>query len=429
MKKLSKILLAALLTLSLIGCSSNKGSTSSNDSEKINITFWGHQNGPWNNAYKAVAAEFEAANPEYKISFEFFPYDTFESKVQTSLISKTGGADIYELWGGWGVDFAPTGALAKIPSELAASIEGEVYEPTIGALMHEGELYGLPLEFNIEVGGMLVNNAILEEQGASIPTTWDELVETASSASKFENGIYTLKGFDFVNWDSVPYIFTSMILSKGGNYLTEDGKVTFANPIAEEAFTELVSLIQDKKVTDLEGLVGGGELEGYQQLYAGKALFVPRGPWAISEGVESFGLTLGEDFDYVALPFYGSEKAFAAETGWSMAVNGNSKVQEGAFKFLEFIFQDEQLLKLNIACTQIPAKKSVATNPELIEQMPYAKVLVDNLDNAQFIGHFNTDIFKEGINNKFVEVNQGQYTDIPTALQDLENELNASLFK
>ncbi|MPN37382.1 hypothetical protein SDC9_184899 [bioreactor metagenome] len=61
--------------------------------------------------------------------------------------------------------------------------------------------------------------------------------------------------------------------------------------------------------------------------------------------------------------------------------------------------------------------------------MPYAEVLVGILDNAQFIGHFNTDIFKEGINNKFVEYNQGQYTDVKTALTDLETELNEKLFK
>ncbi len=429
MKKLAKILLAAILSLSLFGCSSNGGGSGNSDSGKTVITFWGHQNEPWNNAYKAAAAEFETLNPEYKINFEFFPYDAFESKVQTSLISKTGGADIYELWGGWAVDFAPTGALAKIPDELAKTIEDEVYEPTVGALMYDGNLYGLPLEFNIEVGGMLVNNTLLEAQGAKVPTTWDELVTTAASASKVENDIFQIKGFDFVNWDSVPYIFTSMILSKGGNYLTEDGKITLSNPIAEEAFAELVSMVQDSKVTDLEGLVGGGELEGYQQLYAGKALFVPRGPWTISEGEESFGLVLGEDFDYVALPFYGDQKAFAAETGWSMAVNENSQVKDGAFKFLEFLFQDEQLLKLNIACTQIPAKKTVATNPELIVEMPYAEVLVGILDNAQFIGHFNTDIFKETINNKFVEYNQGQYTDVKTALTDLETELNEKLFK
>lgn len=429
MKKIMKVLLASLIAFSLFGCSGGSDNGGGNSDGKTVITFWGHQNEPWNNAYKQAAQEFEALNPEYKINFEFFPYDAFESKVQTSLISKTGGADLYELWGGWAVDFAPTGALAQIPDELASKIEGEVYEPTIGALMYDGNLYGLPLEFNIEVGGMLVNNTLLEAQAATVPTTWDELVATSSQAAVIENDMFQVKGFDFVNWDSVPYIFTSMILSKGGNYLTEDGKITFTNEIAEEAFTELVTMVQEDKVTNLEGLTGGGELEGYQQLYAGKALFVPRGPWTISEGVESFGLVFGEDFDYVSLPFYGETPAFASETGWSMAVNENSTVKEGAFKFIEFLFQDEQLLKLNVACTQIPAKKSVATNPALLEQMPYASVLVDILDNAQFIGLFNTDAFKEAINNKFVEYNQGQYTDVKTALQDLENQLNESLFK
>lgn len=37
----------------------------------------------------------------FRIKLETFPYDEFESKVQTALIDGEGGADIYELWGGW----------------------------------------------------------------------------------------------------------------------------------------------------------------------------------------------------------------------------------------------------------------------------------------------------------------------------------------
>ena len=51
---------------------------------------------------------------------------------------------------------------------------------------------------------------------------------------------------------------------------------------------------------------------------------VPRGPWVISEGVESFGMELGTDFDYVEMPWYTDDHKFASETGWSLAVSADS---------------------------------------------------------------------------------------------------------
>ena len=105
MKKLVCCGLSALLSATMFGCSSSSGGS---DGDKVELTFWGHQNEPWAASYQEIAREFEEKNPDIHINFEFFPYDQFESKVQTSLISKEGGADIYELWGGWGLDFAST---------------------------------------------------------------------------------------------------------------------------------------------------------------------------------------------------------------------------------------------------------------------------------------------------------------------------------
>ena len=425
MKKLIVLIISLFMLTSLVGCSG--GDT--NETETIKLTFWGHQNEAWNESYRAIGASFMADNPGIEITFEFFPYDQFESKVQTSLISKEGGADMYEMWGGWGVDFASTGALAAMPDAMAADVIDHVYPSTIGALMFEGKLYGLPLEFNIENGGMLVNTQILKDNNVSVPTTWNELVSAGMKMTKVEGGIMTQKGFDFVNWDSVPYLFLSMILSQGGEYMDANGKFTLQTPEAKAALQELHDLVVVDKVTDLEGLVGGGDLEGFQQLFAGRNGIVPRGPWVISEGVVSFGLELGVDFDYVAMPWFGEKVAFAAETGWALSVNGNSAQQEAAYKFLEYFYQDEQLLAHNVAAAQIPAKISVAQDPELLTLMPFAAPLVGILDDAQFIGYFNTDQFKEAVNNTFVDLVMGTIPSVDEALASLEEHLNTNVAK
>lgn len=420
MKKLLSCGLSALMCMTMFGCSSSN----TKKSDQIELTFWGHQNEAWAASYEAIAKEFEEKNPGIHINFEFFPYDQFQSKVQTSLISNEGGADIYELWGGWGLDFANTGALAELPEDLTTSIRNDVYPSTIGSLEYDGKLFGLPLEFNIENGAMLVNDTLMKDSNLKIPTTWEELRETARKATKKDGTTFTVKGFDFINWDSVPYLFLSMILSNDGTYQNVDGTFNVQTPEAKAALQELYDMVKVDGVTNMEGLDGGGDMEGYQQLFAGRVAMVPRGPWTISEGETSFGLKYGVDFEYVSMPWFGDKAAFAAETGWSLAVNEDSKEKEAAFKFLEYFFQDDVLMRNNIACTQIPPKKSIASDPAYLEKMPYAAPLLDILENSQFIGYFNTDLFKEKVNQTFQKLVNGDIPDVDSALVELEKQLN-----
>ena len=82
--KINKFL-GGVLSLSLLLSACGTSSSDSN-SDVTELTFWGHQNVPWNDSYEKIAKEFESENPDIKINFEFFPYDQFESKVQTSLM-------------------------------------------------------------------------------------------------------------------------------------------------------------------------------------------------------------------------------------------------------------------------------------------------------------------------------------------------------
>lgn len=424
MKKIFSLLVILLVGALLVSCSTpSNNDTPQGDDDQVTITFWSHQNPSWNKSYEEVIAKFEDANPNIKVEYENFPYDDFESKVQTSLIEGSGGVDVYEIWGGWAIDFAPNGALEEIPEHLAKDVLDDTYDPTTGSLLSDGKLYGLPLEFNIESGAMIVNKKIMEEKGIELPTTWAELVQAGKDGTEMDGANFKIKGFDFVNWDSIPYMLMSMILSQGGQYLNEDSSVNFDTPEAKKAFQALVDLVLVDKMTDLEGLVGGGDLEGYQALYADRVMMVPRGPWALSEGTDVFELEYTVDFDYVEMPFYASEKKFASETGWALAVSANSKQKEAAMKFLEFFYQDEILLEHNIRSTQIPPKKSVAHDPALEEAMPYVKILVPLLDNAQFIGHFNTDILKENVNLVFENYINGEYESVDEAMKDLNVKL------
>ena len=232
-KRIVSLILCGLMVFSAAGCSG--GGENKAGKDDVTLTMWTHINEPWNAAYKDAIKEFESENEGVRIKLETFPYDEFESKVQTALIDGEGGADIYELWGGWALDFTPYGTLMELPEEMAEKVREENYEPTYGALEYEDKMYGIPLEYNIEYGGMLVNDTLLKAKGLTVPKTWEELRKTAIEGTEHDGNIFQCKGFDFVNWDSVPYYFLAFILQQDADYMTADGKFDVTTDAAKTA--------------------------------------------------------------------------------------------------------------------------------------------------------------------------------------------------
>jgi len=437
-KMFSIILIMTVLLGVLSGCAGKSGndsgksvdtSSGSGKNEKIEIKYWAHQNEGWNKSHRELAEKFMKANPNITILTEFFPYDDFESKVQTSLMSKSGGADIYELWGGWGVDFSPTGALAKVPDKFVEEFKKDYFAPTLGSFEHDGAYYGVPLEFNIEAGGLLVNKKLFDEKGLSYPKTWDDMLKIADQTSESDGAVMIMRGFDFVTYDNVMYTWLAMLMSKGASYYNDDGTFNFTSPEAVDAMTQLVSYVVDKKYTNLDALTGGGGGEGHYFLYEDQAMMVARGPWVISEGVEMYGLEQGVDFDYIEMPWYGDKKAFAAETGWGLVVAESSQHKDEAWKFIEFIMEPENLVPHLQICGMLPPRQSIIDNTDYKERMPHVLPLLDILKNGQYIGHFNTDILKEAVNNLFVELcTTNTYPTVKDGLAAMEEKLNSEVF-
>jgi len=420
------VILALVLVVACVlpfasGCSKSEDKAS--EDGKTTLTFWTHIDNVWNEQQDKIIAEFEAANPDIVIKKEAFPYDDFEAKTQTSLINKEGGADIYSLWGGWAVDYASTGVFSPVPHDFIAEIKDDSYEPVLGAFEYEGEYYGVPLEFNNEYGGMLVATPKFKELGLEYPQTWDEMVKIAKDVTVPKGNSFEFRGFDFPAWDALTYTWTSMILSSGGQYMDGD-QFNFETPLGIETMQKLVDYITVDKLTDLDGITNAEEQEPYQKFFLGEAMMVPRGPWVVPEGSDEFGLTYGEDFEFVSMPFYGPEKRFAAETGWGLAVNAATKNEEAAWRFVEFWSEKERLLDYNIACAMIPPYKSLAHDPKFVEAIPYMAPIVDILDGSQFIGYFNTDILKEKVCDMFVDIVDNG-TDVKAAIHDLDADLNS----
>jgi ABC-type glycerol-3-phosphate transport system substrate-binding protein len=377
---------------------------------------------------------FEAANPDIKVEYTIFPYDEFEAKIQTGLIAGDVGADVYEVWGGWMLDFVDAGALCETPEEFVEVLREDAFAPVLGTLQKGGKIFGAPLEFNNEYGGLLVNKTLFEESGVEYPTTWAEVIDIAKQVAVQNGEVMDMRGLEFAHRDGLITNYLSMILQKGGSYMDADGKLNFNTPEAAEAMAELVSYIKDDRVTNLdmtyETMPG---VEGHDLIALDECFMLARGPWVLSECEENYGKQLGVDFYLIHQPPFfpdsGIPQLMVAETGWSLCVPKATQVADAAWRFIEFAYEPENLMRHNISCAQIPPRASIANNPEYLEKMPYMAPLLGLLQDAQFIGPFNTDIVKEDLIQVFgaLAADDGTSASVEEALAKLTSDMDQTL--
>ena len=169
MKRKAAAALALLMTVSMLaGCGSDGGDKGKKSDGKTTLTFWCHQNEPWVKSYEAMAEKFEKEHPEYTVEVQDYPYDVYNDKIQTAITSDTAGPDIIAVWGGMAPNFIGTDALSEVPEDLAKELDKDYMAPTVGSYKKNGKYYGVPMEYNLEYGGMIVNKKLFHERASLI---------------------------------------------------------------------------------------------------------------------------------------------------------------------------------------------------------------------------------------------------------------------
>ncbi|MGW2092496.1 extracellular solute-binding protein [Promicromonospora sukumoe] len=131
-----------------------------------------------------VIAGFEEENPDIDVNLQVESWDNLESVIAT----KIQGGDAPDIYNG-----GPFAGFAE--DELLYPVEDVTSDETIADFQPTflenaqvgGTTYGLP--FIASARALFVNDALLEEAGAEVPATWDELLESAKKVSELGGGV------------------------------------------------------------------------------------------------------------------------------------------------------------------------------------------------------------------------------------------------
>ena len=394
----------------------------------VTLRLWVHQNPTFETGYLALIEAYQKAHPNVTINMETFNYDTYIQTLQTTMPAGQ-EADIVQMFGTWTCGYADR--LAPMPANVMTvdQAKGLFYAAPIGGYICDNQLYGLPQEFNIEYGGVLVNKQMYEAAGLTYPPqwkTWDDVMKDAQALTRYDGGQMTVAGFDFVASDPTSFSFLAGILQRGGNYWNADRTgFTFNTPEAKATLEWMLSMVNEYKVVD-------PVLFNDATNWVGDAFFASLvgigyiGPWAVSMGVNDYP-DFGE-FGYFTLPYVGDKPVFVADSGWGLAVSPNSKSQDVAWDFVKFAAADKaNALQWNITSSTIPAIPENANSGELAKVLPWITVELPQLPNGQYLGTMpDRDTVMYGIIYPHIQnVLQGVET-VDDALKAIDQEANAT---
>jgi multiple sugar transport system substrate-binding protein len=396
----------------------------------VSLRVWTHQNEAFNDGYQALADAYTAENPNVEIQFETFDYDTYIQTLQTALPAGT-EADILQMFGSWVCSYVEGGNLAEVPAGVVSmeAAKSSIFTAPLGGYICDNKMYGIPQEFNIEYGAVLVNTNIASENGVGTDgwADWDAFITDAKKLVVEQDGVMTRAGFHFTGSDGIATMFHSLILQYGGQYLV-DGTYQVNTPEGVQTLELMKRLVDEGLVdpvlfNDEENWVGDSFFEETSAI----ALI---GPWVVPEYGGDYP-EVAEAAQYVQLPSVGEQPYFAAASGWGLTVSANSQAQEAAWDFIKFVtLNAENAVEWNLASGTLPAlvdNVSGANADTLVAEFPYFEPFLGILEYGQYEGQFpdRDFVWYEVAYPRVINFLQGNAT-LEETLETMQSEVQGS---
>lgn len=393
MKKLLCLLLALLMTVSLVACAGTEKApeavqpstdaeaeipAASEDGEaestepaitgKLEVAAF--SNGELQDAFwQAAKEEFEAMYPDCEV--ELILSANIEESMRPRFVGDN-PPDVYYMGGQANADLpalAAEGSLMDL-SEWYENAQAIGYEGSLKDNMavemfsRSGDaIYGVGVTYG--VWACLYNKNMLEEHGWELPTNWQEFEELAAEIKETTN-IYPLihQGMypDYMGYG----LMQGGIATDGGKeLLVRMGNLdttAYDDPAVVSAYQKLEEIRENEWAP--EYCLSMSHTETQMLWLQGQALFLPCGNWLAGEMADS----LPEDFEIGLLPSFwhdSDETPIVIGNGSFTAVPAKCKNPEAAKAFLEVLFSKNMVRKAVECSFGIPVMKDELEGLEL----------------------------------------------------------------
>jgi multiple sugar transport system substrate-binding protein len=426
-----------------LGCSGG----SETGGGKIALTYLRHDNPPYVTADDAYFADYSAAHSNVTVEPTTVKYQTLGSTLLADLKSDKLTVDVVRMIPSWVCSFSAN--LLDVPDDVITPAEAQntFFAAPLAGSTCGGRLKGLPIEYNLEYGGIVVNvDKYQAKFGASRTpawTSWADFVSDAAALTEYDGTTPKANGLDIApDWPQpVKHIFFSQILQRGGTYWRSDNTFDFGSPAAKASLTEMVkwistdkvmfpSLIPDKNTFVTTRLVSGATGFGWSDPAKPLSIMGYAGTWALPNTVGQLPTGSNVHFGFFSLPpMVGAEHKFVQNSGFALVVPKTSKNPKAAWDLVKSLaLSPSAMRKWAATAGTLPALKINGT-PEAAASDPLLAKVQPLLERGQWIGYIPAGAIEtlEGtLSSNYFDAAAGKKT-IDQALADMQQAANAAL--
>ena len=426
------------------GCGSEAGPVAS----EVTIKFLRHDNPNYEKADKTFFAEYMAAHPGVHIADETVEYQSLSLILNGNLKHDQFAYDLVLIPPSLVCGFASN--LDDVPDDVLTlpMAQNTFFAAPLAGSTCGGKLKGLPVEYNLEYGGVVVN---LDKYQAKFPgktpgwTSWGQFIAEAAMLSEFDAaGKPMANGLDIAaEWpEPVKHLFLSQILQRGGSYWSSTGNTfDFNTQAARDSLADMVKWLSVDRImfrelipmknTSVPGrLAAGATGFGWGEL--GKPLSVMGylGTWGVPSTVGQLPSGTSWRYDFHAVPpMVGDKHKFIQNSGWAFAVPRTSPNKRIAWDVARSLaLSPEAMRKWSSVTGALPALRANATAAAAAANPTLGKVH-ELLEHGQWVGYIpaaanDTALF--AMVNNFFAAAAGEKT-IEQALADMQETANSAI--
>lgn len=312
------------------------------EGDAITLNVW-HQ---WSNdtnelrkMYNEAVEEYMAANPNVKIETQTLDTEAYKTKIAAEFTGDASGIDVFYYWGaGYARKLVNADKLLPLDEYLTEDTRSKILEGSTAAFEYDGKLYSVPM-FSWYMT-LYCNKELFDQAGATLPTTYDEMVDAVEKISALD-GVTPIASGAKDGWNAA-FIYQALALREiGAEHIN-------AMLSGEEAFGGEGYRAAAEKVVDLYnmGAFGDNPLEQSNDdanaaFGNGKAAMRLMGSWYANSIYSDENITIDpENVVAMKIPMMngsGNETDYCGGFVESFWVNKNTKHAEEAAKFAIYI--------------------------------------------------------------------------------------------
>ncbi len=335
-----------------------------------------------------IARDFEAKNPDIKVSMEYVGYDNVHDKIVTGMAAKPPAYDAAMIDVIWPDEFIKNGYLLDVTNRVTPEMKSGMFPASWNGITRNGKIYGMP--WLMDVKYFMYNKDMLQKAGiAAPPKTWEELVDQAKIIK--QKGIAEFP----VIWswnqkEGVVCDFAVLLFGNGGAFVDASGKPAFNNDQGVQTLTWMKQTIDDGLTNPSS--VASDENAVEADFLAGKSAFAVNWLFQYSDSNDATKSQIVGQAAFAPMPVFkaGADagiKGSSVDGSSSFAIMATTPYADQTWKFLTYLasnevqtkysaemlpvwqadFQGDALAKLEGATATNPV-----TVPAFLAQFPYA---------------------------------------------------------